>query len=61
MWVLKNNIQEMNKRFENTNEIIKTSLNKLEQSIERMGVDEMCIRDSLNNSVKQVLTNPNCK
>ena len=35
---LKNDIQEMNKRLENTNETIRTNLNKLEHSIERMGV-----------------------
>ena len=34
---LKNEIQEINRR-KNTNEIIRTSLNKLEHSVERMGV-----------------------
>ena len=51
---LKSEIQEMNKCLENTNTIIRTSLNKLEQNIERMGVhvmntnknNKMCIRDS---------------
>ena len=35
---LKSEIQELNKCLEKNNEIIRTSLNKLEQSVERMGV-----------------------
>ena len=36
---LKNLINETNKHVENTNEIFKNNLNKLDQNIERMGVD----------------------
>ena len=39
----------MNKRFEKNNEIIKSSLNKLEQSTERMGVDVMTTNKSNTN------------
>ena len=35
---LKSEMQELNKCLENTHETIKNSLNKLEQSVERMGV-----------------------
>ena len=35
---MKNNINEINKRFDKTNEIFETKVNELEQSIERMGV-----------------------
>ena len=38
---LKNEIQELNKCLEKNNEIIRTNLNKLEQSVERMGVHVM--------------------
>ena len=35
---LKNDINKINKRFDNTNEIFESKFNELEQSIERMGV-----------------------
>ena len=46
---LKNEIQELNKCLENNNEIIRTNLNKLEQSVERMGVHVMSINKSKTN------------
>ena len=49
---LKNDIQEMNECCKNTHETIMASLNKLEQSVERMGVHAM--------KTEKNKTNENC-
>ena len=55
---LKSEIQEINKHLESTNQTIRTSLNKLEQSVEKLGDNVLSITNINNDErMKDVVSN----